>query len=263
MNYKEWLQNTLSKKLKEKDERINLQVYEHSNAKFTGGIHDCSIVINDLGGTTDTDEIIVLPIQLMCLSCGQYTENDDEISTYDIFYEVLKEFCTSYNRKSVNIDLDYYKMTYVLPLPVNPLESDSTTFRMNFVITGTLTISKNISDINEIKINNQRIPFLNARLIYATALSSSKKITQKLTRNRVNNSSLTLSIDCYNRNNVIGNIFKALRTEDDQIKSNDKIKCNLIYNDGSNEEYNFVLSSVSMLSDRTNPTTTTYEFVLY
>ena len=113
MNYKDWLQSTLSAMLKERDDRINLQVYEHSNAKYTGGVHDCSIVINDLGGTTDTDDIVVMPIQLMCLSCGQLDEDGNENTTYDIFYDVLKEFCTTYSRQSLNIDFDYYRMNYV------------------------------------------------------------------------------------------------------------------------------------------------------
>ena len=261
MNYKDWLQKTLGDMLKARDERINLQVYEHSNAKFTGGVHDCSIIINDLGGSTDTDDIVVLPIQLMCLSCGQLDENNEENTTYDIFYEVLKEFCTTYNRQSINIDFDYYKMTYVLPLPINPLEADSATFRMNFAISGTLTISKNISDINKIYINNQEVPFLTARLVYATALSSSKKMTQKLTRNRIENASLTLNFDCYNRNNIVGNIFRNLRKE--LSNSNTPLKCKLEFNDTTTEEYNFIISSVSLTSDKVNPTTASYELALY
>lgn len=261
MNYKDWLQKTLSDMLKERDERINLQVYEHSNAKFTGGVNDCSIIINDLGGSTDTDDIVVLPIQLMCLSCGQLDEDGNDNTTYDIFYDVLKEFCTKYNRQSINIDFDYYKMTYVLPLPINPLESDSSTFRMNFAISGTLTISKNISDINKIYINNQEVPFLNARLVYATSLSSSKKMTQKLTRNRVENASLTLHLECYNRNNIIGNIFRNLRKE--LTNNNTPIKCKLEFNDSTIEEYNFIMSSGALTSDKINPTSTAYELALY
>jgi hypothetical protein len=262
MNYKEWLQKTLGDMLKARDDRINLQVYEHSNAKFTGGVYDCSIVINDLGGTTDNNDISVLPVQLMCLSCGQLDEDGNENTTYDIFYEVLKEFCQSYNRQSMILnDFDYYRMTYVLPLPINPLEADSATFRMNFVVSGTLTISQNISDISKIRIYNQEVPFLIARLTYATTLSSSKKMNQVLTRNRVTNSSLTLSIDCYNRNNVLGNIFKSLRNEN--RTSNQSIKCNIIFNDGQEEEHYFVVSSISMTSDKVNPSVTTYEFALY
>ena len=102
MNYKDWLQKTLSDMLKARDERINLQVYEHSNAKFTGGVHDCSIIINDLGGSTDTDDIVVLPIQLMCLSCGQLDENNEENTTYDILGEFNPISTIRYTNTTIN-----------------------------------------------------------------------------------------------------------------------------------------------------------------
>lgn len=261
MNYKEWLQKTLSDLLKERDSRINLQVYEHSNAKFTGGVHDCSIIINDLGGSTDTDDIVVLPIQLMCLSCGQLDEDGNENTTYDIFYEVLKEFCTTYNRQSLNMDFDYYKMTYVLPLPINPLEADSATFRMNFVISGTLTISRNISDINKIYINNQELPFLTARLAYATSLSSSKTMQQNLTRNRITQSTLRLQFEMYNRTNIIGNIFKAIRQE--ISLPNRKVTCKIEFSDTSTETYDCIITEGVISSDKTNPSLSSYVLDLY
>lgn len=262
MNYKEWLQKTLGDMLKARDSRINLQVYEHSNAKFTGGVYDCSIVINDLGGTTDNNDISVLPVQLMCLSCGQLDEDGNENTTYDIFYDVLKEFCQTYNRQSMILnDFDYYRMTYVLPLPINPLEADSATFRMNFVVSGTLTISRNISDINKIYINNQEIPFLTARLAYATSLSASKVMNQNLVRYRISESTLRLQLEMYNRNNVIGNIFKAIRQENKT--ANTRVVCKVVFSDTTEEVYNCIISEGVISSDKTNPSSASYVLDLF
>ena len=49
MNYKDWIKKTIGGMLKERDEEINLEVFEYSNANFSGGHKDCAIVINGLG----------------------------------------------------------------------------------------------------------------------------------------------------------------------------------------------------------------------
>ena len=62
-----------------------------------------------MGGTTNAD-IEVIPIQLMCWSGGQIEIDDAGNTPYDIFYEVLKEFCKENNlQTNVLNDFEYYK----------------------------------------------------------------------------------------------------------------------------------------------------------
>ena len=261
MSYKEWLEKTLKEMLKAENNKINLFVCEQANARFGDSPYDCTIVINDLGGNTDSD-IEVIPIQLMCFSSGQGFVDENGDTPYDTFYKVLKEFCRIYNRQSMIINnFDYYKMNYVQPLPINPMEQSNNTFRLNCVVSGSLTISRNISDINKIFINGQEIPFLTARLGYATSTSSSQKITQRLQRTRITTATTTLQVEMYNRNNIIGNITRALRTE--EMNPNTPLNVKLSFNDGIEEEYTCIITENTIVSDKINPSSTSYVFNLY
>ena len=252
MNYKDWIKKTIGGMLKERDEEINLEVYEYSNANFSGGHKDCAIVINGLGGTTDAD-IEVVPIQLMCMSGTQFNADGEENATYDIFYEVLKEFCKTYNMTSMILnDFDYYKHSYIQPFPINALESDAGSYRLNFVVSGSLTISREIQDIKEITINNQPIKFLEASLHYITALSGSSKISKNLTDNKVQNAGLNLQIKMYHRNNVLSNMAREIRQ--DNLRPNSTLDVKLKFSDDSVETYKVVISTFNLTSDRINPT---------
>ena len=262
MNYKDWLKETIGAMLHERNENINLQVYDIADARYDGGINDVFIIINGLGGTTDSDDVQVVPVQLTILSGGQYEENGNGETPYDIVFDVLKEFTKNYNKKSVLLNgFDYYKHSYMQPYPVNPLESDSGTFRLNFVVTGSLTITKDINDINDLFINGQKVPFLTARLAYITQLSPSKTMGQKITRNRIQTSALKLQIEMYNRKNVIESLLKDLRTE--QINSNTPFTCVLKFSDEHTESYKMVISEGTLVSDRINPTSASYVLDLY
>jgi hypothetical protein len=252
MNYKDWIKKTIGGMLKERDEEINLEVFEYSNANFSGGHKDCAIVINGLGGTTDAD-VEVVPIQLMCMSGTQFNADGEENATYDIFYEVLKEFCKTYNMSSMVLnDFDYYKHSYIQPFPINALESDAGSYRLNFVVSGSLTISREIQDIKEITINNQQIKFLEASLNYITALSGSSKISKNLTDNKVQNAAVNIQIRMYHRNNMLSNMAREIRQ--DNLRPNSTLDVKLKFSDDSVETYKMIISTFTLTSDRINPT---------
>ena len=260
MNYKEWIKQTIETMLKEHDEEINLEVFDYSNANFRGGHKDCAIVINGLGGTTDAD-IEVVPIQLMCLSGTQFNENGEENSTYDIFYEVLKEFCKTYNMTSMILnDFDYYKHSYIQPYPINALESDAGSYRLNFVVSGSLTITKDVQDINKIYINNQEIKFLDASINYITALSGASSMSKNLMTNKVQTAGATLNIRMYHRNNVLTNIARNIRTN--ASRPNTSVSVKLEFSNNVVEEYKMLISSFTLTSDRINPTISNVELVI-
>lgn len=251
MNYKEWLEKTIGDMLVAKNDKLKLKVYEQSNARYDGGNYDCTIIINGLGGTTDAD-VEIIPIQLMCLSGGQIEVDEDGNTAYDIFYEVLKEFCKTYNLKTSVFDFDYYKHNYVQPFPINPLEQDSATFRINFVISGTLSITRGINDIVNIYANGGDINFINANLSYFTTLSPTNKINQTLTTNTIQFASYNLRLQMYNRNNHIVNIAKAIRNS--ELEPNYSIDITLQYANGDTEELGkMIISSFSLSNDRVNP----------
>ena len=262
MNYKDWLKETIGAMLHEKDKDINLQVYDISDARYDGGIKDVVIIINGLGGTTDSNDIQVVPIQLTVLSGGQYEENGNGETTYDIVFDVLKEFTQKYNKQSVLLNgFDYYRHSYIQPYPINPLEADSATFRVNFIVTGSLTITNNINDINELLINGQSVPFLTARLVYVTQLSPSKTMKQKLVRNKVQTATLRLQLEMYNRNNVLTMILRDTRKE--EISPNTPFNCMLKFSDGTTETYKCIIAEGTLLSDKVNPSNASYVLDLF
>lgn len=260
MNYKDWLKKTIGEMLKERDEEINLEVFEYSNANFSGGHKDCAIVINGLGGTTDAD-VEVVPIQLMCMSGTQFNADGEENETYDIFYEVLKEFCKTYNMSSMILnDFDYYKHSYIQPFPINALESDAGSYRLNFVVSGSLTITKEVQDINKIYVNNQEIKFLDGSINYITSLSGASSMSKNLMTNKVQTAGATLSIRMYHRNNVLTNIARNIRTN--ASRPNTSVSVKLEFSNNVIEEYKMLISSFTLTSDRINPTIANVELVI-
>lgn len=260
MNYKDWLKKTIGEMLKERDEEINLEVFEYSNANFSGGHKDCAIVINGLGGTTDAD-VEVVPIQLMCMSGTQFNADGEENATYDIFYEVLKEFCKTYNMSSMILnDFDYYKHSYIQPFPINALESDAGSYRLNFVVSGSLTITKEVQDINKIYVNNQEIKFLDGSINYITSLSGASSMSKNLMTNKVQTAGATLSIRMYHRNNVLTNIARNIRTN--ASRPNTSVSVKLEFSNNVIEEYKMLISSFTLTSDRINPTIANVELVI-
>lgn len=258
MNYKDWLKETIGKMLKEKDEEINLEVFDYSNANFSGGHKDCTIVINGLGGTTDAD-IEVVPIQLMCISGTQFNVNGEENSTYDIFYEVLKEFCKTYNMSSMILNgFDYYKHSYIQPFPINTLESDAGSYRLNFVVSGSLTISRDIQDIKKVYIDDQEVKFIDVNMNYITALSGSSKMSKNLMTNKVQTASVRIQLRMYHRTNILTNLAREIRHSDET--PNTPVNVKLEYSNGITEEFAMVISTFSITSDRINPTIAVIDF---
>lgn len=262
MNYREWLQDTIEKKLKAKNEKLNLAVCDYSNARYDGGVYDCTIVVNGLGGTTNAD-IEVIPIQLMCWSGGQIEIDEEGNTPYDIFYEVLKEFCKENNlQTNVLNNFEYYKHSYVQPFPINPLESDSATFRFNFVVSGSLTITRNVVDIKKVYANGQSLDFLNATLNYFTNLSASNKMNSNIATNVVQLAGYSLQLQMYNRNNVISAIAKDIRQN--ITTPNEAIDITLEYIDGTTEDLGkMIIESLNHPNDRINPSMVTIQLAKY
>lgn len=260
MNYKEWLEKTIGDMLVAKNDKLKLKVYEQSNARYDGGNYDCTIIINGLGGTTDAD-VEVVPIQLMCLSGGQVEVDEEGNTAYDIFYDVLKEFCKTYNMKSNVINnFDYYKHNYVQPFPINPLEQDSATFRINFVVSGSLVITRGIMDIVEILMDDIEIPFINATLSYFTSLSPSQKMNTTFATNVVQSAGVSLQIQMYNRNNYITQLAREIR--DNGGNPNKPIRVVVGYSNSNAELLgNMIIESLSLPSDRVNPSILTINLV--
>lgn len=260
MNYKEWLEKTIGDMLVAKNDKLKLKVYEQSNARYDGGNYDCTIIINGLGGTTDAD-VEVVPIQLMCLSGGQIEVDEEGNTAYDIFYDVLKEFCKTYNMKSNVINnFDYYKHNYVQPFPINPLEQDSATFRINFVVSGSLTITREVNDITKLLINDIEIPFINVTLSYFTSLSPSQKMNTNFATNVVQSAGVSLQVQMYHRINVLTNTARAIREHGES--PNKLVDVTLEYTNGNQESLgNMIIESLSLPSDRLNPSVVTISLV--
>lgn len=260
MNYKEWLKTTIEQMLHEKDPEINLEVTEYSNAVFSGNHKDCAIVINGLGGTTDAD-VEVVPIQLMCLSGTQFNEDGTENETYDIFYEVLKKFCQTYNMTSMILnDFDYYKHSYVQPFPINALEADAGSYRLNFVVSGSLTISREIQDIKKVYVNNEEIKFLDANISYVAALSGASKMTRNLITNKVQNASISVDIRMYHRDILFTRAIQKIRKS--SLNPNQRFHIKLQFTNDEVEEYYMIISSFTLSSDRINPSICNINFAI-
>ena len=241
-NVREWLQARL----------INCNVELNTfNTHFEGGLTDVVGVFNTLGGTIDGQEVEVTPF----LMTFWFDERNEDVII------ALNDFVREYNAKSMQLDTDNFKVYATMPIQQAPHSEDSTGFKTSVVITGTLVITRNLTDISGILINNVPIKYINARITYTTSPASSKVNNNTLIRNKVQTSGLSLELTCNHHISNLSTILRGLRMG--TRKPNTAIKIKLKWSDGIDEKYTTYIDSYSLTTDRQNPALTTIVFGLY
>ena len=221
------------------------------NTQFEGGLNDVVGVFNTLGGTIDGEEVEVTPY----LMTFWFNENNEEV------FIALNDLVREFNAKSVQLDTDNFKVYATMPIQQAPHSEDSTGFKTSVVITGTLVITRNLSDIIGISINNVPLKYINARITYTTSPVSSKLNNSNLIRNKVQTSGVSLEIVHNHHISNLSAILRALRLGN--RKPNTAIKVKLKWSDGIDEEYLTYIDSYALSTDRQNPAINTIVFGLY
>lgn len=186
MNYLNYIQSIFTE----------YEVTDELNYQYNG--EGSAIVIKYLNGTVFKDSVIQ-PIQL-----SVYT--DDLIQAR----EDLNSFSSTYNNAPFYEGQDYIQQIYGTPMLLTPFDKSGNNYTHNFIIQGTLLISKNVSDIKTIKIDNVEYETTSRIISYITQIDN-----QRVSNNRINTSNITyasvkFNCEMINKNDGIGTLYSKI-----------------------------------------------------
>lgn len=159
------------------------------------------IIIKYLSGSNYL-ESTVQPIQL-----GVYTNDVPATRT------LLETFAKTYNNTSYTDGLDYIRQIYSTPLVLSTFQPTGVNYTSQIIVSGTLIISSNVSDIKSVTIDGVFYETTSRILTYVAMPNNKRDSTTKLNRTRISYASLKFNCTLINKSNVLNTKIRNLRTE--------------------------------------------------
>lgn len=237
MSYKEYIQQSLQAYTS--DYIIN--VVNEIDFNYNPKPNEILVVIKELAGSV-VGNVKFMPIQFNIFTGANEVNNTKEI---------LKSFVNDYSNTHTNIGLDYYKQDYSTPIDMNNFLQVGDSYRAELLITGTLMIAGNISDIRKVKINNKEVNHTSVTVTYSTSPNPAKYSNENLQRVMIANANVQITIVAYANISPFNTLISLLKTG--QKSPNDTFTVDLEYTDDTIEHYNCRIISFNDNYDITNP----------
>lgn len=226
MNYKEYLQGLSYFDGYVITDEVNYQYNGEGNA----------IVIKYLSGTNFRDSK-VQPIQLAI-----YTT--DIVATK----QTLDSFTSQLNNSPFYDNTDYIQQIYSTPLLLTPFDPAGTNYIHQFIVSATLLISNNVSEIKKVFIDGVEYETTQRTLTYVGQIDNQRVSSSNLNTSNVTYGSMQFNCQMINKNNTLSNKIRLLRTNQLDIDTSFAIK--LVYSDNDLEEnYTMKLNNVTINSE--------------
>lgn len=239
MNYKNYLEGLSYFTDYEITDEVNYQYNGEGNA----------IVLKYLSGTNYRDSK-VLPIQLAI-----YTT--DVAATK----QTLDTFTNTLNNSPFYDNTDYVQQIYSTPLLLTPFDPAGNNYIHQFIISATLLISSNVSEIKQVFIDGVEYETTTRSLVYASQVDNQRVSTSHLNTTNITYGSLQFSCQMINKNNTISNKLRLIRTNNYDIDTTFTIK--LVYSDNNAEEtYTMKLSNMTINSENQGLPILSLQFML-
>jgi hypothetical protein len=194
------------------------------------------IIIKYLTGS-NYRESTVQPIQL-----AVYTDDVPTTRT------LLDTFAKTYNNTPYNDGLDYIQQIYSTPLVLSTFQPTGINYTSQIIVSGTLIISSNVSDIKSVSIDGVDYETTSRILTYVAAPNNKRDSTTKLNRTRISYASLKFNCTLINKSNVLNTKIRNLRTEVLPIDTTFTIVLTFTDNDAT-ETYEMRLDSHTLNSE--------------
>jgi hypothetical protein len=194
------------------------------------------IIIKYLTGS-NYRESTVQPIQL-----AVYTDDVPTTRT------LLDTFAKTYNNTPYNDGLDYIQQIYSTPLVLSTFQPTGINYTSQIIVSGTLIISSNVSDIKSVSIDGVDYETTSRILTYVAAPNNKRDSTTKLNRTRISYASLKFNCTLINKSNVLNTKIRNLRTEVLPIDTTFTIVLTFTDNDAT-ETYKMRLDSHTLNSE--------------
>lgn len=239
MNYKSYLESLSYFNNYVITDEVNYQYNGEGNA----------IVLKYLSGTNYRDSKII-PIQL-----AVYTT--DVIATK----QTLDTFTNDLNNSPFYDNTDYIQQIYTTPMLLTPFDPAGNNYIHQFIISATLLISSNVSEIKQVFIDGVEYETTSRSLVYVSQVDSQRVSNQNLNTTNITYGSLQFTCQMINKNNTISNKLRLLRTNNYDIDTNFVIK--LVYSDNNAEEtYTMKLSNMTINSENQSLPILSLQFML-
>ena len=223
-------------------------ITEEINYQYNGDGN--AVIIKYLSGTNYKDSVIQ-PIQL-----SVYTNNPNSIRAD------LDNFANALNNAPFfdpSSPTTYVQQLYSTPILMTPFDPAGNNYIHQFIISGTLLISNNVSEIKKIEIDGEELETTVRNVSYTSQIDNQRINNFFLNESNVTYGSIQLSIQMINKNNVLSNKLRLLRTGNFDIDNTFTIK--LTYSDNNATEiYQMKLLSVSLNSENQSLPILTLQF---
>ena len=197
-----------------------------------------TIAILKMQTGTNYEDSKVQPFQLVVLTADVLNAKAE-----------LEAFITvNQNKFFISDFVDYCKQYYYTPIVPTVATPTGNQLTSQVILTGTLIISQNVSDIKECFIDNEKVRITTSAINYSTqgeAHVYPNKNKTALAETTAKGSALNIQLTFINKNSNICNKFRMLRLG--KLPINTQFKLKIVYTDNEFiEEYTCIASSVSM-----------------
>lgn len=248
MSYKDYIKTCLQTFTN----KYIINVVDEVDFNYNPQDNEILVVIKTLSGSV-VGNVKFMPIQFNVFSASGEV-NDTKA--------ILTKFVETYSNTHTMLGLDYYKQDYNTPIDMNNFMQVGATERAEFLITGTLMVAGNISDVQQVYINNTPINYLNLSFTYSTTPNPAKTPNDNLQSIYIANANLQMTITAYANIDLLNTLISLHKKG---VKSpNDIYNIKLEYTDSREEEYKCRITSFNDSYDITNaPTRSVVFFVCH
>jgi hypothetical protein len=224
-------------------------ITEEINYQYNGSGN--AIIIKYLSGTNYKDSK-VLPIQL-----AVYTDSPASIKAdLDNFANVSNN-SPFYDSETPST---YVQQIYNTPILLTPFDPAGNNYIHQFILSGTLLISSNVSEIKQVKIDNEILETTQRTLGYSSQVDSQRVSNAYLNQSNITYGSIQFSFQMINKNNVLANKIMGIRTGTQNIDTTFTVE--LTFSDNNRvETYTMKLLSVSLNSENQSLPILTIQFI--
>lgn len=142
---------------------------------------------------------------------------------------------------------DYVQQIYSTPMLLTPFDPAGNNYIHQFIITGTLLISSNVSEIKQVKIDNVIYETTTRNLQYNAQPDNQRVSNEYINSTRVTYGNIQFSCQMIHKNNTIANVLRQIKTN--QIDIDRSFTIELTYSDNSTETYTMKCTSFSIDSE--------------
>lgn len=206
------------------------------------------VVVKYLSGS-NFRESVIQPIQI-----SVYT---DDVATTKAQLEL---FTKAYSNTSYLDGFSYVQQVYSTPFVLVNFDTVGTNFKSHIVISGTLVISENVSEIKRVYIDGIEYETASRALAYIAEVDNQRIGTDTLNTTQVSRASVRFTCSMVNKGSELGMKLRQLRTGALAINTTFTVK--LIFSDNDTEEiYTMKLDSNNINSENQSLPNSTLSFI--